>query len=140
MNKKAIAALTDYSGQFWTDAPALLVLVVEFAAQNPGLDFQDYGDRTAYRSDARRITNAWHDVAKAVQSCRIHGVTDGDLIQAAEGAFSGRLSLVVRSDKPELFRVDYCTGQYWPTEYRYAAAAVLEYAARIAYNRKPDRI
>ena len=129
MNNRTRSALTDrYSGSFWNDAPAALVTVVAFAAQNPGLDFRDYGNVTAYRSDSRRITKSWHDVNKAANSCRIHGVTDDDVRKAAEVEFSGRLSF--NGD-----RLEYCTGQYWPTEYRAAAAAVLEYAAHLAYRR-----
>lgn len=130
MNTRTRAALTDrYSGDFWNDAPKSLVTIVAFASQNPRLDFRDYGDVAAYRSDSRRITSSWHDVNKAVNSCRIHGVTDADVKQAADGAFSGRLSF--NGDGS----IDYCAGQYWPTEYRAAAAAVLEYASRIAYRR-----
>ena len=44
------------------------------------------------------------------------------LIDASERAFSGRLSIVENDGK---VTIDYCTGQYWPTEYRAVVCAVL---------------
>lgn len=44
-----------------------------------------------------------------------------DMIAEGFRAFSGRLSIVERDGKVAL---DYCTGQYFPTEYRAAACAV----------------
>ena len=41
-------------------------------------------------------------------------------------AFSGRLEITERSDGA--IKIDYCTGQYFPTEYRKAACAVLAYS------------
>lgn len=135
-NKRANSVFMTGKGAFahdnYPDAPKSLIAIVGFAAQNPGLEFADYGDVAAYRSDSRRITKAWHDVKQAVNECRWAGVTDADILEASKGAFSGRLEVVPHGKG---FRVDYVTGQYWPTEYRYAAAAVLEYAARIAARR-----
>jgi hypothetical protein len=46
------------------------------------------------------------------------GITAEHLTAAFPRAFSGRLSW-------DGAKLDYCTGQYWPTEYRAAACAVL---------------
>ena len=45
------------------------------------------------------------------------------LLAAAKSAYAGRLSLT--TDDSGAVAVSYCTGQYWPTEYRKAACAVL---------------
>lgn len=136
LNKRALSVLTGGHGVFQYDKypnpPKALLAVLGFASQNPGLDFADYGDVSAYRSDSRRITKAWQDVKQAVTACRYANVTDADIMGASKSAFAGRLEVLPHGDG---FRVDYCTGQYWPTEYRYAAAAVLEQAARIAARR-----
>ena len=57
-------------------------------------------------------------------------ITAQDLIEAFPRAYSGRLS--INEDK-ERVRFEYCTGQYWPTEYRKAACAVL---AAVLWDRK----
>jgi len=41
--------------------------------------------------------------------------------------------------EPIRYHIEYCTGQYWPTEYRKACASVLEYAARIAARRAEEK-
>jgi hypothetical protein len=109
------------------DAPHIVALTA-FAAQNPGLDFRDYGDGPAYRSDSRSITKDWKRYAEALHAAYLAEVKDADVIEAATRAFSGRVSFVKRGKG---IAVDYCTGQYWPTEYRAAAASVLEYATRM---------
>lgn len=112
--------------------PSALRAVVVFAAQNPGLEYANYGAPSPYRSDARRITAAWQRVKIAARMCGNLQVSDDDVMQASKRAFSGRLEL---ERKDDTWRVHYCAGQYWPTEYRNACAAVLELAAEYAYIR-----
>lgn len=116
----------------WADVEALpagLRMLAAFAAQNPGLDFADYGDVTAYRGDARRITGALRDVREAMASAYYAGVTDEHLIEASRGD-----RLTVERMPSGALRLDYTTGQYWPMEYRGAVARLLQRAARIAAN------
>jgi hypothetical protein len=47
-------------------------------------------------------------------------ITADMLLTAAQGAYSGRLTI-----DPNTGSISYCTGQYWPTEYRRAVCAVL---------------
>lgn len=100
----------------------LIALLASWIAQRPGLEFANYGDVSSYRSEMRSITK---DGAVAKQLLRYVEMMDSisaeDIIEGFR-AFSGRLSLVLRNDE---WTLDYCTGQYWPTEYRRAAAAVL---------------
>lgn len=91
-----------------------------FVAQRPGLDYCNYGDPTSYRSESRRITRQGKDANALLTSVELSDITAAELLDAFS-AFSGRLSCEFDGEKVTL---DYCTGQYWPTEYRAAVAAV----------------
>lgn len=91
--------------------------------QRPGLDPRDY-DRASYRSESRQITQDRSDAMEILGAVALRSyVTADHILQAAQHAFSGRLTIT--ETEPGRFRLEYCTGQYWPTEYRKAAAAVL---------------
>jgi hypothetical protein len=49
-------------------------------------------------------------------------------------AFSGRLQITPDKKEGE-YRLEYCIGQYWPTEYRAAACAVLAQAIWVYYRK-----
>ena len=74
-----------------------------------------------YRNEAARITKQREDALTLLRACELSGMNEDD-IKAGFRAFSGRLQL--KQDERGYY-LDYCTGQYWPTEYRAAAAAVL---------------
>lgn len=98
-----------------------------FVAQRPGFDPRNY-DRAGYRSDSRRVTQQRHDFERLAQSVEtLDEITADDLIAAFPRAFSGRLTLEMWAAEDNKYRtkLDYCTGQYWCTEYRAAACAVL---------------
>lgn len=133
------------------DAVALpLVLLADFAAQNPGLEPRNYYDPEdlrvgrrheylagvrAYRSEARNVAADWRRFVTAWEIARQESVTAEAVIEASKSAFSGRLTW----DEAKQ-RWDYTTGQYWPTEYRKAAASVLEQATRATRRaRTPQR-
>jgi hypothetical protein len=123
----------------WVDLatiPASLRALAVYAAQNPGLDFRDYGHVPSYRADARRITKDLQRCRDAMHSCCGRGITDAQVAEAARHTFAGRLALELRADGS--VRVDYCVGQYFGTEYRAAVAAVLEQVAREAYRRTQE--
>lgn len=98
----------------------LLTAMRAFIRQRSGMDPDNYGDWQSYQSERRSITRdlahaqrlldyvAWHD-----------SITADDIVKAA----SRRLTIKPRGDSG--WALDYCTGQYFPTEYRKAAAAVL---------------
>jgi len=132
--------------QGWTrsrsDPPALIELLADYASSRPGLDPRDYGYdpsdggryssadwRQCYMQDSRRYTAQYQDVKTALRECYLVDVTDQDIIDAAPRAFSGRLE-IEKTDKG--YKLSYCAGQYAPTEYRAAIAAVLFAAARVA--------
>lgn len=118
--------------------------------QRPGLDPANYfcgGDwrenRRNYDSERRRILRQRNDALRLLRQVElIDSISADDLLAAFQGAFSGRLSckdISARYDDGSIywrFSLDYCTGQYWPTEYRAAAAAVLAHAL---WNWKRDK-
>lgn len=116
--------------------PALVALI-EFAAQNPGLEYGNYGEPTSYRAELRSIGNDWKRVKKAIAEAAEAGVGDREIIEAAPRAFSGRLTVNFQKDGKTFGYWDYCTGQYWPTEYRKAVASVIEAATHALLQSKP---
>ncbi len=94
-------------------------------AQRPGLEFCNYGSVPAYRSEMRSITRDLHHARELLRAVSQRGITADDLVHAARDSYSGRLTISIHGDKVS---IDYCTGQYWPTEYRRAACAVLSSA------------
>lgn len=105
-----------------------------------------------YRSEVRRIGRQLQDARTLLRQVELSGITAEELVAAFPRAYSGRLTLTERfrvNGLPKTFptmesaqaraaeflpaivaiesvwALDYCTGQYWPTEYRAAACAVL---------------
>lgn len=100
-----------------------------FANQRPGLEpanyisgWNDQDGRRAYFRESRSITRDLHDFRALFSAVRWRESIDAAALQAAFRAFSGRLVCKVSGARVEL---SYCTGQYFPTEYRRAACAVL---------------
>lgn len=95
-----------------------------FAHQRPGLDPRNYisgwndtEGRRAYFSEARSITRDLHHFRELMRAVELSGIGADDLIRAAD-----RRLTIHEGDK---VHIEYCTGQYWPTEYRPAACRVL---------------
>jgi hypothetical protein len=98
---------------------AILDALRAFARQRPGLEFGNYGDAASYRAELRSITRDLSDAATLLRAVEHSEITADDILRAADG---GRLSITPVCD---LARIDYCTGQYWPVEYRKAVCRVL---------------
>lgn len=94
-------------------------LLTKFANQRPGLDFHNYGDARSYRQESREITKDLHDFTELLRYARLRVNGLDEKIEAYLKRSSGRLRL---DDKG---RLEYITGQYFPTEYRPASARVL---------------
>lgn len=88
--------------------------------QRPGLKFGNYGDVSSYRSELRSITRDLNEARTMLRYVSTSQIDAAGLLYALRHAYSGRLSW--DEDKR---RLDYCTGQYWPIEYRRAVCAVL---------------
>lgn len=125
--------------------------LVAFAAQNSGIDprnyfsdFRDTNGRRAYSQESRSISEDWRRFKSALFVAGLEGVTDADVIAEAPHAFSGRLEWAKHQHTPMSAKANggegewnYCTGQYFPTEYRKAAATLLEYATRKVRQARP---
>lgn len=113
-----------------------------FISQRSGIDGRNYGgSREAFLSDYRQILKHGKQARQLLAFVSSRSISAEDLILASQSAYSGRLSFVFRDDSAA---VDYTTGQYFPTEYRAAACAVLARAVweyfRTGCNYSPDQI
>jgi hypothetical protein len=106
---------------------AILNALRAWVAQRPGLEFGNYGDVAAYREEQRDIARDKKHAEILLNAVKWRTSITADDLKAAFRAYSGRLSWNGE-------RLDYCTGQYWPTEYRRAACAGLA-AAQWGYLR-----
>jgi len=93
-----------------TDKQQIITALYAWVAQRPGLEFGNYGDVKGYRAELRSITRDLQDARTLLRAVELSGITGEELAQAFGRAYSGRLSWDGK-------RLDYCTGQYWPTEY-----------------------
>ena len=90
--------------------------------QRPGLEFGNYGALASYRAELRQIAKDKRDAETLLTAAALRDSITAEDLTAAFHAYSGRLTL---SEDKGRAKLDYCTGQYWPTEYRKAACAVL---------------
>lgn len=123
--------------------------------RRPGLDLRDYGlypgmpisewknARRCYDQEARAIAKDGREARAALKEARMQP-PHPELMQDAFRAFSGRLTWCekhhhdAKTGKYE-GQLNYCTGQYWPTEYRKAAKAVLEsYISAVKQHRASE--
>lgn len=106
-----------------TKKQQIITALRAFVAQRSGMDWHDYDDAASYRSEQRGIMRDGKEARELLRAIEWRdSITADDIIKASKSAFSGRLSIVERDDGA--VSVDYCTGQYWPTEYRKAVCAV----------------
>lgn len=101
----------------------IIAALRRFIAQRPGLepanyigDWRDVEGRRMYRAESRQITRDRHDAEALLRYVELSGV-DSMMLSSCLPS-SGRLTW-------NGARLDYCTGQYFPTEYRVAAARAL---------------
>lgn len=111
---------------------AIMAALNAFVHQRSGMEFGNYGDVRSFRSEQRSVTRDLHDYRRISAEVGQHESVDADmLLEASRSAFSGRLTLKdIRATYDDgsiyhKFSVYYCAGQYFPTEYRKAACAVL---------------
>jgi hypothetical protein len=110
-----------------TEKDQILAALSAWIRQRPQLEYANYGCPTAYRSESRDITRDLHHARELLAYIgRRDSIKAEDLIEASKRAYSGRLTL---NKTATGYEIDYCTGQYWPTEYRRAACAMLAHAA-----------
>lgn len=120
----------------------ILTALRAFVNQRPGFNWHDYGDAASYRGDLRTATRQRRDALELLRWIEWHGSITGAHILAACTA-GGRLSVTVEYEpvpaspglaaieRRPVVRVDYCTGQYWCTEFR---GAVARFAASVIWD------
>lgn len=99
------------------DKAKIIELLATFIAQRPGFEFANYCDVSAYRSDYNRTLQHKHDAERMLRFVEIRdSIKVADIEKQLAGG--NRLSL-------ENGKLQYVTGQYFPTEYRGAACRIL---------------
>lgn len=111
---------------------AICYALATFIRSRPGFEYANYGDAASYRADVRRAARQKRDAETMLAAVRWRdSITGADLIEAARGE---RLTIeATRVEYPNQLptpygyrvRIDYCTGQYYPTEYRAGVCRVL---------------
>ena len=110
----------------------IIAAMYAFIGQRPGLEYGNYGEPVSYRAEQRAITKDRHQARQLIRDVELRdSISADDILAAAKGAYSGRLTIVTRDDGK--VSVDYCVGQYFPTEYRRAVCAVM---ASVLWNWK----
>ena len=105
----------------------ILSALDDFIRQRPGLEAGNYGDAQSYNAEVRSIGKDRKDAFELLAAVGWRdSITADKLLEAAKSAYSGRLS--ISFDDQGRCVLDYCTGQYFPTEYRRAVCAVLSSA------------
>jgi hypothetical protein len=87
-------------------------------AGRSGMDWRNYGSREAAMDDYRKILCHGKDARNMLRLVELSSMTAQELLAGFQ-AYSGRLSY------DESKGCEYCAGQYYATEYRAAACAVL---------------
>lgn len=96
----------------------ILAALDTLARSRPGLQFANYGNLASYRRELAGITRDLQQARVLLAAVMARDIGGEALKRAMRDAYSGRLSWNGES-------LDYCTGQYYPTEYRRAICAVL---------------
>lgn len=95
---------------------AILESLRRFVASRSGIEWVNYGgSREAFMGDYRTILRHGRDaraMLRAAELCRLPEEILADVLRSGRLTWDGS-------------RLDYCTGQYYPTEYRAAACRAL---------------
>lgn len=92
-----------------------------FVEQRPRLEFANYGDVSAYRSDSRKITQQLQDARELLRAVEHRQSLDVPALLHA--ALGDRLDIVRNDDTS--WSVDFTPCQYWAIEFRAAVCRVL---------------
>lgn len=104
------------------DKATLCRMIRAHIAQRSGIDFRNYDNRENFMEDYRPMLRDGRDARRMLEWIESRdGITAAD-IQSATG-FNGRLEFSTGADGR--LRLEYCTGQYFVTEYRAAACSML---------------
>lgn len=105
----------------------MLSAIERHIARRSGLEAANYaGNLGALKADRDEIARDGRDARAMLAYLRRCWNLPASTMREAFQAYGGRLAYV-----PEWNTVEYTAGQYWPTEYRAAAASVLARAFRL---------
>ena len=121
------------SAQAAGDKDRILALLDKWIRQRPELEYGNYGDPTIYRAEQRSIARDGREAHTLLLYVAQRNTITAGMLREGFRAYSGRLQ--IGTDSKGRMCLDYCTGQYWPTEYRKAACAVL---ANVVWNYTRD--
>jgi hypothetical protein len=94
----------------------ILEAMARFIGQRSGIDGSIYGSREGFLADYRRILRDGRDARALLRAVELSkGLPESILVDVLK---SGRLTWDGK-------RLEYCAGQYFPTEYRAAACRAL---------------
>jgi len=93
--------------------------LTKFVNQRPGLDYSNYGELSSYRSEMAEITRDRTDYFELLSLAFSRIDNLNEVVTNYLKTSSGRLTM------NEAGNLEYCTGQYFPTEYRPAANRLL---------------
>ena len=112
----------------------LLLALQIFIAQRSGITARDYFETwadsagvDAFKQDKNQIAQHGRDARAMWAQIERRNIGAPDLADALRRAYSGRLSW-------DGEKLDYCTGQYFCTEYRAAACAGMALALRLYWR------
>jgi hypothetical protein len=123
---------------------AIIDSLYAFINQRPGLepgnyirDWRDTEGRRAYNQEARTITRDLQTARLLLRQVELREISfpTEKIVEAARHSYSGRLSINVAENGA--VSIDYCAGQYFPTEYRKAVCAL---CASLLWESKRDDI
>lgn len=104
----------------------MVTALYRFVNQRSGIEWANYGgSREAFLSDYRPILKRGKQAREMLRFVELSPSIGVKELSEASRAYSGRLQF--KADKGAV-RIEYTTGQYFPTEYRSAACAVLAQA------------
>jgi len=106
--------------------------LTKFVNQRPGLDFADYGNVSLYRKEMAEITRDRNDYFELLALAHSRVDNLNEVLTEKLSNSENRLSLSKEGN------IIYCTGQYFPTEYRPAANAALKYIIWRSYANEMD--
>lgn len=137
-----------------TERQQIIAALYKFVRRRPGMDPRDY-DYAGYNSERRQVHRDLQRAERLIRAVEIRQSIGVEQLKAAfKRAFSGRLSYWPAGEiinhggshtsSSPYPRLDYCTGQYFPTEYRKAVCAVMASALwdywRDGYQKPPPEV
>jgi hypothetical protein len=108
---------------------SLVKIFTEWIEQRPEIDKNDYDSRSELQKTFSEIGKQKQNALKELEIFKVLPLDKKALAVALCHGFSGRLQLTAdkEGERKGEIRIEYITGQYFPTEYRLALASVLNY-------------